>query len=603
MKKPTGRGYARFLALCSGLAVSALAHAQSPSPPPGRYGGTWNASGLSQSGVYRFDLFVTNQSNGLILRLDPDGNFLGGGDPVAANVPLTPASGSSWSGSVSGTSGQGDLSVTLNTSGVIVLTCTNTPGGSTVSGYSVTGTINSAGVASLTGTMNLSGGGTSPLAINATRGLTTVIPSPHPASSGLFGGAIAGIADVDGDGAGDIVVSGLSETASATLGSGRVYVISGKTGVVLFELNDPNKEVGGTFGGSLNTVQDVNGDGVNDIVVGAPNQNPSGAPVECGRAYLFSGKTGALLGVFAAPDQTANAQFGWSVAGINDLNNDGKGDVIVGAPFHNGGGAPTNSGKAYIFAGADYSGGAGTFIRSVTAPAPAQDDFFGFAVAGFRDVNGDGRGDYAISSPQAVEGSVGGGPGVVRVYSGIDGAVITTINNPTGQNASQFGESIAIVPDVDGDGKIDLVVGSPAHSRPTGLGPQRAGRVYIFSASTGAGIRAVFSASPTIAGAFGTSVAGTADIDGDGRGDIIVGAPGEGTDGRVHIISGANGVEIKAFGSLFPAAGLGNYGFSVSRVPDTNANGKWDVLVGGSGQQLPVGGMPSRSGALYLIRN
>jgi hypothetical protein len=586
----------------AGLALASIASAQSPSPPIGRYSGTWNESGLSKSGAYKIDIFVLNHENKLVLRLDPDGDFLGQGDPAAANVTLSPASGTSWSGTANGTSGQGDLSVTLNTSGSIVLTCTNVTGGN-ISGYSVTGTINSSGVANLTGTASLTAGGSTPISISATRGFTTVIPSPNPVSTGLFGGAIAGIADVDGDGAGDIVVSGLSETASGTLGSGRVYVISGRTGIVLFELVNPNLEVGGTFGGSLNTVQDVNGDGVNDIIVGAPNQNPGGSPAESGRAYLFSGRTGTLLATLAAPDAQANAQFGWSVAGINDLNNDGKGDLIVGAPFFNGGTGLTNAGKAYIFAGGDFSGGAATFIRNVTAPTPAQDDFFGYSVVGFRDVNNDGRGDYAVAAPQSIQGSPNGGPGAVHIFSGIDGTLIRTINNPTGFSGSQFGASMALVPDVDGDGNVDLVIGSPANTRPSGLGPSEAGRVYIFNPNTGTGIRAIFSTDPTTNGHFGASVAGSADIDGDGRGDIIVGAPGELTDGRCHVFSGLTGTELRTFGSLFPTAGVGNYGFSVSRVPDTNNNGKWDILVGGSGQQLPLSGMQSKSGALYLIRN
>ena len=213
-----------------------------------------------------------------------------------------------------------------------------------------------------------------------------MLTSPSPRDSGDFGYSVAMIPDINGDGREDIIVGAPKERSDR---AGRAYVFSGATGQVLRQLDSPSPQADGRFGYAVAAVPDANGDGIPDIVVGAPREFS-----RQGRVYLFSGATGALLRGVQSPGLENNGRFGEAVAGLTDFNGDGRGDFIVGAPHEDPANSPEDAGRAYI-----YSGATGQFLNKVLPPRPALNEYFGAAVAGMFDNNGTGRPEVVVGAP------------------------------------------------------------------------------------------------------------------------------------------------------------------------------------------------------------
>ena len=214
------------------------------------------------------------------------------------------------------------------------------------------------------------------------------LTSPNTQISGNFGVSSAGVPDADGDGRGDLLVGAYREDGGE-VGAGRAYVFSGSTGAVLRTLVSPNQEPGGQFGRSVAGVPDADGDGRGDLLVGAPTED--GGAQSAGRVYFYSGSTGDLLQTLVSPNPEAGGQFGGLVAGVSDVDGDGRGDLLVGAYLEDGG--ATSAGRAYLFSGAT-----GDYSARWCRRAPETNGFFGFVVAGVPDVDGDERGDLLVSA-------------------------------------------------------------------------------------------------------------------------------------------------------------------------------------------------------------
>ncbi len=430
-------------------------------------------------------------------------------------------------------------------------------------------------------------------------GQTYQLNSTNQVESGFFGGSVAGVQDLNGDNRGDIIVGAPGEGPNGTTTfAGRVYVYSGATNTLLRTIWSPNSQPYGYFGDSVAGVPDVNGDGRGDILVGAPGESYGTGPAGAGRAYLFSGANGALLRTFFSPDQETNGSFGDCVAGIPDVNGDGRGDIIIGAPEEDPGSAPSGAGRAYIFSGAS-----GVLLRILASPHQETDGAFGCSVSGIPDVNGDGRGDVIVGAKRENPGSAPVDSGRAYIFSGATGVRLRTLNSPGQEIGGSFGESVSGIPDVNGDGRGDVVVGSPDED--PGSSPVGCGRANVYSGATGALLWKLLPPTPEIDGNFGVAVAGAPDMNGDGRGEIIVGAWNEdpGTSpsncGRVHVYSGLTGKRIWTFASTAPQID-GAFGIAVAGVPDLNANGKGDIVVGAVGENSP--GSPIYAGRAYIIR-
>src|SRR5690606_16999294 len=108
-------------------------------------------------------------------------------------------------------------------------------------------------------------------------------------------------------------------------------------------------------------------------------------------AYVYSGATGALLYALASPHAGYQSWFGFAVAGVPDLDGDGRGDLLISAPAESH--AAQNDGRAYVFSGAT-----GDLLHTLTSPNPFSGGNFGGAVAGLDDLDGDGRGDLLVGA-------------------------------------------------------------------------------------------------------------------------------------------------------------------------------------------------------------
>ena len=405
----------------------------------------------------------------------------------------------------------------------------------------------------------------------ATGAVLRTLVSPNPEDSGFFGFTVAGVPDADGDGRGDLLIGAILED-NESQDAGRAYLFSGSTGLLLQTLESPNFVQSGLFSSALAGVPDVDGDGRGDLLVGAPSEN-RGAE-NAGAAYLFSGGTGALLRTLESPNPELDGQFGISVAGVVDVDGDSRRDLVIGA-FREDGGAQ-DAGRVYLF-----SGGTGALLQTLVSPNPEVDGQFGVAVAGSDDILGagfDGRsgvqGSILVGATFETNGQVTAGK--AYLFDGAGGTLLRTMDSPSPEDGGNFGVSVSDVPDVNGDGLSDFVIGA---FREDG-GAQDAGRAYLYDGATGVLLRTLVSPTPQPEGFFGDTVVGVSDVDGDGRGDLLVSAPfedpGEVADaGRAYLFSGSTGggeVVVTVSSPAAPTAGSDfDFGISVEGFSATAA--------------------------------
>ena len=248
-----------------------------------------------------------------------------------------------------------------------------------------------------------------------------------------FGHGVASAGDIDGDGHGDLIVG--SERILNVSEDGKVFVISGRTGEVIWQVDGaPNSNLGSAVG----LLGDVNADGVPDVIAGAQSAGPNGG----GEAYVYSGTDGSLIHTLQ-PKDPARAQFfgQFFAAGAGDVDGDGVGDAFVGDYA-----ALEGAGETYIF-----SGKTGALIHLFAGID--SDDGFGPG-RGVPDVNGDGHADIFIGAYTDGDGAAGAGK--AYLYSGRSGALLRTMTFT--QPGAQFGVDAAPTGDVNGDGLTDYLV-------------------------------------------------------------------------------------------------------------------------------------------------
>ncbi len=334
-------------------------------------------------------------------------------------------------------------------------------------------------------------------------------------ANGRFGAALTTVGDVDGDGLADLVV-GAPETF---LRSGRAYVFAGRTGEwsasrvhLVRGIDEPES----FFGAAIAALGDTNGDGFADIAIAQ-----WGASEQAGRVLVFNGSAQGLSETPTVTLQGSNGDaeaFGASIAGAGDVNGDGFADLVVGAAA-----ASNHAGRAYVFLGG--AAGIASDAARVIEPVDAGDGAFGDSVASAGDVNGDGFADVAIAAPRA-----NGGSGRVHVYLGstfgLGARPVATLAPPDASaDGAHFGSAIA-AGDVNGDGFDDVVIGADRVA-------SRAGAAFVYFGSAAA--PPILQATPNAtlragddaggAARFGASVSVVGDLDADGHGEIVVGAP------------------------------------------------------------------------------
>jgi len=218
-----------------------------------------------------------------------------------------------------------------------------------------------------------------------------------------------------------------------------------------------------------------------------------------------------------------------------------------------------------------------TLLRTLDTPNPEEGGWFGWSVA-VGDVDGDGKADIAVGAPWEDVGD-NWDEGRAYVFSGADGSLLFTLNTPNSQEGAEFGYSVG-VGDVNGDGKGDIAVGAPEESVGDNIGQ---GRAYVFSGADGSLLFTLDTPNPQEFAIFGWSVA-VGDVNGDGKGDVAVGAPQD--QGWAYVFSGADGSLLFTFDAPNPGPDENSHFGNSVAVGDVDSDGKGDIAVGAYFEQV-----------------
>ncbi len=464
------------------------------------------------------------------------------------------------------------------------------------------------------------------------------------------GNAVSGAGDVNGDGYADVIIGASQAPGGAA--AGEAYVVfgsatAGSTNVDLGALNGTNgfaifgASFGDQAGSSVSSAGDVNGDGFDDVIVGAAMANGT-----AGESYVIFGKAAGITNIdlstlsgsgdgFVISGADAGDQAGFSVSSAGDINGDGLDDLIIGAPRLVSGDPTTDDfGESYVIFGK--TGGSTDIDLSTISGSSdgfkitgvADDDQAGWSVSTAGDMNGDGIDDLIVGANQADSaGSTSGESyiifGKTGGYTDIDLSSLSLSDGfkILGADAGdRSGASVAAAGDVNGDGYADVIVGALAADGVGNLEPSVGESYVIFGKETVTGDIDLSSLATTdgftIRGAderdiSGRSVSGAGDVNGDGFDDIIIGAWfGDGevvleqSAGESYVIFGkAGGFGPINVDELTPTEGFTIYGAdqddksgsSVSAAGDVNGDGFDDLIVGaqsgwGDGNSEPGAG-------------
>ncbi len=391
-----------------------------------------------------------------------------------------------------------------------------------------------------------------------------------------FGYSISDAGDVDGDGYDDVIIGAPEDDQGSTAsGSAHVYRGTAKGLDVHRRLTASDHSEGARLGAAVSGAGDIDGDGFDDVIVGAP-----GDFRDEGAAYVFFGGRNGI-DTDREDKLTESAfcyQFGDTVASAGDVNGDGFGDVIVSSRPD-----PELDCEA---AAVVYHGGRNGL--SEDAESVLQPGWAAVAASGAGDVNGDGYDDVIVGQGEL---------DVAYVYLGTpDGLVLgTEIHLKVG--GLSFGVSVSSAGDVNDDGFDDVIVGAFG-------GADSAALVYLGSAE---GIDpdsemwlSASDGAPT--DAYGYSVSGIGDVDGDGFDDVIVAASlAPATSGAAYVYFGGDGGIEVATEIKYSAANNhwsdGNFGHSVSGAGDVDGDGLDDLMISTYGA---VYGTPCQKSAWHL---
>lgn len=421
----------------------------------------------------------------------------------------------------------------------------------------------------------------SPLALDSLLSLAPSWTSSGNENGERYGYAVSSAGDVNGDGFDDVIIGapsylvGGSRTGAALVFLGRANGLAASPHQVL-----SNGVQGSYFGFSVSSAGDVNADGFDDIIVGAPHLHATIG--YDGAAYLYLGSAGGLS---AAPawqkiGLQGDSEFGFAVSGAGDVNTDGFDDLIVGAPAYTQ--EQNHEGIVYLFLGSAGGPGDAPAWSYQSDQAGAQ---LGYALAGVGDLNHDSYADIAVGAPHFDASSIELNNGLALAFygngSGLEAAPFWQAQGSRAE--ANFGYALDSAGDVDGNGYPDLIVGAPGYE----LGLANSGAAFIFyNGPTGLSPYAGWMVLADKEGArFGTAVAGVGDADQDGFDDVAVGAPyysfDQPEEGAVFVYrGGAAGAALDASWHASGDKAETEFGLSVASAGDVNGDDRADLTVG-----------------------
>ncbi len=377
--------------------------------------------------------------------------------------------------------------------------------------------------------------------------------APNLAVADGFGAALASIGDLNGDGVGDLVVGATHDDTQGDA-RGAVYVqFLNANGTVKSSTKIASNTNGGPaladvdlFGIGIAPIGDLNGDGITDLVVGAPRDNSQGD--NSGAIHvLFMNANGTVSdrakvarNTNGGPSLGSLAFFGSSIAPLGDIDGDGIPDLAVGARLDGSGAVyvlrmnANGSVREHRKLASSINGTPGILARSQ----------FGTSVASLGDLNGDGITDLFVGAYFDSFTGHGSGAGFV-LFLNSDSTVKNSVRLDNQSNGApvimaqdQFGSAAAAVGDINGDGISDIAVGV-RRDLTNGV---RGGAVHILFMNTDGTVKGSrklahkTNGTPPLAheGYFGISIASLGDMNGDGISDLAVGAHRDSSSGVMY---------------------------------------------------------------------